>query len=352
MVRRQPEASALVLLDGCHAAAYLHVLGAVGLHAVGQQVVAVEAVAGGNEQASAELLGDEGRRAVHQAVLPEGVGPAVALHVEAAHAHGRGQVDAFAVGRERQLRDVVVGQAVHVAVALSSPLGGVGLHRAVGREPQQSVAHGAQPEVVLGVVYDAEHADVPSRQQRLLVVASARVDVAASLLIAAQPDAPLVVFVQREHRRRHAVAAVIVPDELSAFGNLKDTVLVGTHPDEAAGVYHRARHAGLSDDVVLAQPVAHVGETVLPDGLHVDTLLQHAQPEVAARVFGDRHHLRLREVHHAAVVGILHHAARGGVQDAQSAAVVADDHLVAAVAVEGCHRAVARGGDVPEGAAL
>ena len=91
---------------------------------MGEQVVAEQAVAGGHEQASAELLHGEHRGAIHQAVLSERGHPALVLDVEAAGAHRGGEIDALAVGRERHVGDIVVGEAVQMAV-----VDGTSLHR-------------------------------------------------------------------------------------------------------------------------------------------------------------------------------------------------------------------------------
>ena len=226
----------------------------------------------------------------------------------------------------------------------------VRLHSTVGSDTDEAVAHRRQPDVAVRVAGNAEHAHAPTLRQLLLVVVAAGVEPSAAFLIAAQPDASLLVFVQREHRCRHV--AGVVSDERKRGRELVESVLVGAHPHIASRVDHRAGDAGLSDDVVLAQTVAHIGEAALAGRLHVDAFLQQSQPEIATMVLGDREHFALREVQHTAVVGILHDAARCGVVDGESGTVVADDDLPVAPAIDDGHGLVGCAVDMGERVAV
>ena len=134
---------------------------------------------------------DTTRRSVVETVLSEGRGPAVFLDVETADAHGSGDINALAVGRDRHLRDIVVDDAVGLRFFIGESLHCIGLlHGArLTIDTQESLSHGTHPQFIASSDDHREAAGILVLRE-LMVSASAGIDIAKSLTIATHPDAP------------------------------------------------------------------------------------------------------------------------------------------------------------------
>ena len=118
MVGAQPQTAVGMAFDGAYAIVGEAVLCVEVLQYLSVEAIAVESVVGAHPDIAAIFASDSHGLGVVGTVGTEGLHPAVALDVEAAKAHGRGGVDAFAVGGDVHLRDVVVGDAVHLPVGI------------------------------------------------------------------------------------------------------------------------------------------------------------------------------------------------------------------------------------------
>ena len=105
-------------LDGAHAIVGETVLCVKVLQYLSVKTIAVESVVSAHPDMTAIFAGDSYGLGVVGTVGTKGLDPTVALDVEATETHGRGGVDTFAVGGDVYLRDVVVGDAVHLPVGL------------------------------------------------------------------------------------------------------------------------------------------------------------------------------------------------------------------------------------------
>ena len=116
MVRRYPESSALVLFDGGDTVVCQSRLNGQSVLFALLQVVAEQAVVCADIEHAVEFTRNTDRCTVVDAVLAKGAEPALCLDVQRTDAQGRGNVDALAVRRERELRDIVVDNTVDFAV--------------------------------------------------------------------------------------------------------------------------------------------------------------------------------------------------------------------------------------------
>ena len=114
-------------------------------HAVLLEVVAVQAVVGADAHLAAIFAGNAyGGAVVGTVRAVEGRQPVLGLDVHGTDAHRCGHIDALAVRRERQLRDVVVGQTVGLVVTVGFLVHDVCLDVACRHiVSQQSLSHGA-----------------------------------------------------------------------------------------------------------------------------------------------------------------------------------------------------------------
>ena len=131
-----------------------------------------------------------------------------------------------------------------------------------------------------------------------------------------------------------------------------EAVLVGAHPAAALAVDEGADHAGLADHVAVAEFVAHIVETVYFLRLHIDALLQEAQPGVAAGILDDAVDLALRQIYVVAEERIVIDLPGLRVVDGHAFAIVADHNLLVVAVVEGGHVLMAGHVEMPELAAL
>ena len=116
-----------------------------------------------------------------------------------------------------------------------------------------------------------------------------------------------------------------------------ESVLVSTHPGSALTVDERTDDTGTAQQIALAQLISHITEPLERDGLLIDTLLKHTQPEVSAVVLDDGVDLTLLEVDLHTVEGVIQHAVVLGLIDRYTMSVIADDDATKVVAVESGH---------------
>ena len=193
MVRGYPEQAMLVTLYGGNAVRGETVFDGIVLGLLRLEIVAVESRVRTIPQSSVVLTGHPDGHAVVEAVDAKGLRPTVAGDIEAAESHRRGDIEAGTVWRERDLRDVVVGDAVHRGL-----VGGVLLHH-VGAElsvsgviADDTVAHGGQPEAVLSIDLDIHDDEVVVLGIiNAPVLERPGVDAASPFAVGANPDAPV-----------------------------------------------------------------------------------------------------------------------------------------------------------------
>ena len=194
-----------------------------------QQVETVETIVGAYPKAVGVLARNAHGRTIIQTVLAKQADPAVSLNVETAHAHGGGHIHSFLVGRYRQLRYVVVGDAVDAGrfgCTLSHDVGGELVGLLV--EHEQSVAHGGHPEAVAVVNVNVENADVGRREGVAVIRFAGRVNPSAALVVRACPDAPRAVFGNGQYGGGEIL--LVVFDELHLLVETVESVLVGANP--------------------------------------------------------------------------------------------------------------------------
>ena len=343
VVGGNPEASGAVFLNRGDTVFAQSLLVEIVFHLSGLQVIAVEAVVGAYPQYAVELAHHPGRLPIEKTVLAEGGEPASRLEVEARHAHGGGCVDTSVVGRQRHLCDVVVDDAVHFPVVVGPLFHVVGLHSPVGGvEAEQSVAHGGEPHMSLAVVLEVEHAHRGSLGQNLRVILSCiRVNPSTSLLEAAYPYSSGLILVDGEHGRGQRRQIMVIQTPVGS--ELVESVFVGTDIETPFRVDERAGDTGIAYEVLCPELISHILESRRGVRVHVDTLLQHAEPEVSALVLCDGHHLGGGDVHIAAHIGVHGELVGGGIEDADAVAVETDEHMAAAVQIEVGHLCVAHG---------
>ena len=250
MVGSYPEVAVLVELDAGNTVVGQTVVHAVTLGLMLFQVVADDAVVGADVQLAAKLTGNAGWCAVVQAVLATKCAqPVLRLDVHGADTHRGGRIDAPSVGRQRHLRDEVVGDAVHLAVVGSIVSHRVALHVArLDVQSQQSQSHGAYPEPSAAVDLHVEDTLRGASRQRVGMVGQRLgVNPSQSLLVGAYPHASLVVFAQAEDGSREVVAEML--DGFPVGGETVQSVLVGANPYVAVAALPDAGHAGHADGV-------------------------------------------------------------------------------------------------------
>ena len=124
------------------------------------------------------------------------VQPTAGRDVQAGQSDGRGHVEPPVVGRECQLGNIVVGDAVDVAVGVGSGQHLVHLETAIGAAADQAAAHGGYPDVAVAVGLEVEHDGILLHVEVVAVVSARRVNVAAAVFVVASPDVALRVFAQ------------------------------------------------------------------------------------------------------------------------------------------------------------
>ena len=210
MVGRHPYLALPVLLHRRDAIVGQSALYSVALHLARLQVIAQQTVVGAHIQPPAKLTHCAHRRPVVQTVTSKHLHPAVRLQVQGTDAHRGGSIKALTVGRERYLRDKVVGNAVLLRIIHGSLLHGIGFGLACSKvQTYQSTAHGSQPQVPLTVTLKAEHADHrPLRQRIGMIGHRTAVYPPHAFLIGAYPYTSLLVLFNIKYRGREVVLEV------------------------------------------------------------------------------------------------------------------------------------------------
>ena len=116
MVRRYPESPALILFDGGDTVVCQSRLDGQSVLFALLQVVAEQTVVRADIEHAVEFTRNTDRCTVVDAVLAKGAEPALCLYLQRTDTHRCGDIEALAVGRKRQLRDIVVDNTVDFAV--------------------------------------------------------------------------------------------------------------------------------------------------------------------------------------------------------------------------------------------
>ena len=334
MVRTYPEHAVRVALEGRDAIVGKSLLTIVLLEHLALHIVTIEALVGAHPDIAVILAGDTDWLSVVGTVHAKGVDPVLALDIETAKSHRRGYIEALAIGRERHLRDVVIGDTVDLLVVISSLLHHVLLDDiALGIHAEHAILHRGQPQASLLIALDIHHDEVLIlgilHRVRLL---RGRIDPAKALAIRAEPDTPLGIFCDRHHCGRHTFH-IVLHYALLGIQTIKP-VFIGTDPPPALTIDKGADDTGAAYQIALTKLISHIAEAIKRDGLLVDTLLQHAEPEVTTGVFDDGVDLALREIDLLAVEGVIGQAVVPGLIDGYSLSVVADDDAAEVIAIE------------------
>ena len=163
--------------------------------------------------------------------------------------------------------------------------------------------------------------------------AAVGINIAEALLVTTYPDATVLVFTDGEDGAREILLEMF--EQVLVVVETVETVFVGAHPTASLAVNESADDTRLTDAVLLFELIAHVVELGDGSGLHEDTLLQKAQPDIAASILDDRVDFAHSEVDLAAEVGIILQLTCLGVVDGQSHTIVAEHHLTVASTVDG-----------------
>ena len=336
VVGAHPEVALPVADDGGNAIVRESVVGGVVAVGTGAQVVAIESVVG----ASPHLVAGIGIDGAHEGVVvgtvdAEGGQPAVTGNVVAAEADGGGHEEALLVVRQAHLAEEVVRNAVYLAVVVGAIVHGVDAQRsAMDVEPHQSGAHGGYPHVAVGGRCQREDAHIVTAQLQVdgVPLAGDGVDPSAALIVRAQPDTAAGIL---GHGEDSTGAVGDVLGRRAAGIHKVESVFVGAHPDAPVAVDEGAGDAVRPDNVAVAQPVAHISEVHLGLGLHEESFVEQAYPDVAVAVFEDGHGFALGHVELVAIERIAHQLVGLGVVDHDATAVATEDEPSVACRAEG-----------------
>ena len=326
MIGRYPQTALTVVLYRSNAITAEYRVGIITaqLHLV--DVIDIKSVIGTNPQFAGIFLDDSDRRAVVETVFAKHTRPAVLLNVQTADAHRRSDIDTFLVGREGNLGDIVIGDAVHGRVVRSILcLHGIGSHL-IGADvdTQETLSHGAHPHIAtLGALYGETTGIAILRE--LMVGTKSGINISEALAIGADPDTAVPIFTNAHDGGRTTFLEMLDQRDILNVQTIK-TVLVGTYPHASLAVGHDTDHAGLTDNVTLAELIAHIMETHGFTGLHIDAFLQQAQPDITAAVFHHGIDLALAQRYLAAIVGIVFNCSGLGIINGNALAVVAEHH--------------------------
>ena len=149
------------------------------------------------------------------------------------------------------------------------------------------------------------------------------------------------------HHRFWEPILVVLEQLLVGVETIK-TILVGADPCPPMTVDEGADDAGGAYLVAFAQFISHIAELRPYAGLHVESFLQQAQPDVATAVFCDGINLGGGEVDVGVVERIVHQSAGLGIVDTQAIAIVTDEDVASVAEIELGDGPVARFIDMAE----
>ena len=196
------------------------------------------------------------------------------------------------------------------------------------------MTHGGKPQAALIIDLDIHNDQViVVRITDALILERVRIDAATSVAIGSNPDPSVVGLGQGHHRRGIALRQMAYQMTIRR-GDI-NTILIGTDPRAITTVDKHTNHtSGTRHITTVAQLIAHILESIGGDGLAVDALLEHTQPQVAVIILDDRIDLTLREVHLLTEEGIIGEGVVSRIVNGHTLAVVAHDDAVITVAVE------------------
>ena len=337
MVGAQPQTSVRVALDGSHTIIGETILGGIVLLHLAVEAVDIETVVSTHPDLAVVLTGDSHGLAVVGTISAKDLNPTLALNIKTAETHGGGHVDTFAIGRDIHLRDVVVGDAVHLTIGLCTLLQRIAFDEIALRVyTHQTVFHCGEPQTALGITLHIHHDEILIfRIIHGMILLGKWIDPAEAVAIGTHPDMTVGIFFERHHRRGDS--ADIVLQEMVLFVETVETVLIGAYPHTTQTVDEGAHDTCATDDILVAHLVTHIVKTTESDRLAIDTLLQESKPEVATSILGNRTNLTLREVDLHTEERIVEQLVAGGFVDGHTLSVVADDDTTEVVAEERRH---------------
>ena len=141
------------------------------------------------------------------------------------------------------------------------------------------------------------------------------------------------IFTDRENGGREVVFEML--DRLVVIVLTIESVLVGAYPVVAVRTTHDTGNTCCSNGILSAQLVTHIAERHHSTRLHIDSLLEQAQPYITIDILINAIYLGSSEVNLATIVRIINVIAIIGIIDTQSQSVVANHDMSTAIGVEG-----------------
>ena len=219
------------------------------------QVVAVQSLGGANPERIIEFSCHVDICSRHQALAVKDAVPCHVVKFQTVQSVVSSHIETMAVGRQRQLGNVVMRESFSCAVSrtvLPDFLATLGEH-------QQSLAHRSCPNPSLaihGIVGDAE--EIVLLAFHRMVLRCPWVNPSATFTIRANPDAALGILADGQYGRWEAFC--IVPDEMAILVQTIDTVLVCAKPCVGFAVCKNAADICGADHVHCTGLMSHIAE--------------------------------------------------------------------------------------------